>query len=95
MAAQNALLVDWDVESSLQAVLDEFLVEPVAWTMYAETGEEVFLNPAREPLLREYNPNQPKRTKKIGNTKPTGGGKYLILLTQCTIMQKRRRKQSG
>ena len=73
MAAQNALLVDWDVGSSLQAVLDGFLVEPVARTMYAETGEEVFLNPAREPPLREYNPNQPKRTKKIANTKPTGG----------------------
>ena len=54
-------------------VLDEFLVEPVARTMYAETGEEVFLNPAREPPLREYNPNQPKRTQKIANTKPTGG----------------------
>jgi len=41
--------------------------------MYAETGEDVFLNPAREPPLREYHPNQPKRTKNIRSTKPTGG----------------------
>ena len=41
--------------------------------MDAETGEDVFLNPAREPPLREYHPNQLERTKNIRSTKPTGG----------------------
>ena len=64
MAVQNALLVDWDVESSLQTILDEFLVEPITRPMYGDTGEDVFLNPASA-----YHPNQPKRTKKIQKTK--------------------------
>ena len=37
-AVQNALTVDWDVDSSLQKVLNQLQVEPVARPIDAETG---------------------------------------------------------
>ena len=58
--------MDWDVDSSLQKVLNQLAVEPVARPIHAETGEEVFLNPAWEPPFREYRPNRPKRTSQVG-----------------------------
>ena len=43
MAAHKAITVDWDVQSSLQTILDQLLVEPVARPIDPETGEGVFL----------------------------------------------------
>ena len=65
-AVQNALTVDWDVDSSLQKVLNQLQVEPVARPIDAETGEDVFLNQAWAPPFREYRPNRPKRTSQVG-----------------------------
>ena len=89
-AVQNALTVDWDLDSSLQKVLNQLQVEPVARPVDAETGEDVFLNQAWAPPFREYRPNRPKRTSQVG-------WKDLFSFTRCTMMQKKpkRRQQCG
>ena len=42
MAVQNALTEDWDVESSLQKVLDQCPAKPAARPIKTKTGEDVF-----------------------------------------------------
>ena len=64
-AVQNALTVDWDVDSSLQKVLNQLQVEPVARPIDAETGRS-FSESGVGAAFREYRPNRPKRTPQVG-----------------------------
>ena len=58
---------------TLSPVARQLPVQPVARPINAETGEDVFLNPAWEPPFREYQPNRSKRTRNLRNTKPASG----------------------